>query len=347
MRKVTLSDISRRDWGKITNDGLRNRLSYNYALAIQKSVSGKRNRQHPERAFGAIFGDMWYLQPYAKLKAIAKMLPYTNVEMHSPYEFTRDDRALAKYDIEHHSDNKINNSSYYRVALRYFTKSAVAQYAASVSYARRPERYIGAAVLGYKAIRAQDKTIARNIKTAPKGMNKCVRYYDLLRDLSNEKMQEIPAYLRDGIINDYKYYALREALCDDNAWDRQATYDTFLYEELDVIFRLAHQTRWYSNKDYYRCRLYKAIDTYYKDKKLICELKKLGLEPRNYGNNLHGAMRLNTKFRAMVRTTLHTKVSDKAKRNTIMALSDTIHDNMHTNRRYGWTPSLYDTTINI
>lgn len=345
MRKVTLSDISRRDWAKITNGGTRNRLCYNYALAIQKSVSGKRNRQHPERAFGAIFGDMWYLQPYAKLKAIAKLLPYTDIEPHSPYEFTRDERTNAKCDIEHCYNNKINNSPYYRVALRYFTKSAVAQYAASISYACRPERYIGRAVLGYKAMRAQDKTIARNIKTMPKGMNKCERYYDLLQDLSDEKMQEIPAYLRENITNDYKYYALREALDGSNAWDKQASYDTFLYEELDCIFRLAHQARWYTNKDYCRCRLYKAIDTYYKDKKVICELKKLGLETRSCGNNLYGAMRLNTKFRAMVRTTLHTKVSDKAKRDTIIALSDTIRDNTHTNRRYGWTPNLYNNNI--
>ncbi len=345
MRSTTLSDISRRDWGKITSGGLRDRLSYNYALSIQRSVAGKRHRQHPERAFQAIFGEEWYLQPYKRLKTIAKMLPYASVEMHSAYTFNRDDRTNAMRDLKDSKTKDIKDTPYYRIALHYFTKSAVAQYAKEISYACRPERYIGTAVLGYKAMRKMDASIARNIKTMPKGINKCVRYYDLLRDLSDEKMQEIPAYLRNDIINDYKYYALREALDGSNAWDKQANYDTFLYEELDCIFRLAHQARWYSNKDYYRCRLYKAIDTYYKDKKVICELKKLGLKTRSCGNNLYGAMRLNAKFRAMVRTTLHTKVSDKAKRNTIIALSDTIRDNTCSNRRYGWTPNLYDTTI--
>lgn len=339
MKKVNLSNISRRDWNKISSSATVNKLRYNYALQIQKTASKGKVKRFPEGAFEAMYGSEWYLQPYKKLLGVAKMMPELDAPMHTPYEFSKTEREDAKKDIARVTARK-QESPYYKVAKRTFSKNELKRFVEKYSYANGEYvmNQVGYAVLGYRHMCKADKAMARKVKKMDKAMDKFLRYNGFIQNLNDGRLEEIPEYLREGIAKEYRYYAIFKAIEDDCAWRTPLTFDTFEFEQLSELLWQAYQTKWANDKNLHRAKMYKAIERYYKDKEVLEELRALDLETDRY--DCSSVTKLNTKFRAMVRTVVRTKVSDDAKRNTLLSLSNTLQEKYPSCRRNGWVPTL-------
>lgn len=357
MKYPTLYDISPRQFGKIECD-TRKRLTYNYALRITNSIRDGKLRRHPERAFEAIFGDEWYLQSYTTLKRIAKAMPTVRNEYdsHTPYKLDIGECGRARQRVaEPTREETYRDSSYYRMARRYFTKSALHQYANEWRYgaARDVGIVIGQAVMGYRTMRKVCKTNANIIKHDAKALAKFREYHLYVRETLGDydkrwenRLQFLPCHLREALCEDFRLYASYDVMIGHDGWGgRDETKETYLCNLLRNIFSLAGDVRHvWKNKELAKNKLYKAIERYYKEKRLFETLDKLGLETTKYGNHTRGALKLNRHFMRVVRTTNSAKISDKAKRATIIALSDSIRETETTNKKNGWTPSLMATT---
>lgn len=339
MKRVTLSDISRRDWKKITCGGTVNKLRYNYALQIQKTATKGRVREFPERAFEAIYGIEWYLQPYKKLVSVAKMMPVKNMPLHTPYEFSKMEREEVKRDIAKHAMT-IGNNPYYKAAKRVFTKKELERFVGKYSYANGAYTVtqMGYAVMGYRHMRKTDKKLARKVKEMNKAMDKFLRYNANIQNLYDGRLNEIPEYLRAKIEKDYRYYAIYEAMNDEDSWRRPMTFELFEYGQLNEMLWNAAHSKWACDKKLQLCKMCKAMERYYKDKEIIDALQELGLEPDSY--NQVSVTKLNTKFRMTVRTVMRSKVSDDAKRTTIIQLANSLREKYPPCRVNGWVPTL-------
>lgn len=339
MKRITLSDISKRDWKKIKNGAIANKLRFNYALQIQKVAAKNGAKRFPEQAFEAIYGSEWYLQPYKKLVSVAKMMPAIEVPLHSPYEFNKIEREEAKKDISQRVMT-IENSPYYKAAKRVFTKKELERFVDRYSYAsgEYAATQMGYAVMGYRHMRKTDKKLARKAKAMNKAMDKFLRYNANIQNLCDGRLNEVPEYLRAKIEKDYRYYAIYEAMNDEESWRRPMTFELFEYGQLSEMLWNAYHSRWAHDKKLQMCKMCKAIERYYKDKEILNTLQELGLEPDSY--NQVSVTKLNTKFRTMVRTVSRSKVSDDAKRTTIIQLADSLREKYPPCRVNGWTPTL-------
>lgn len=357
MKSTKLYDISPRDYGKVSAD-TRRRMSYNYALRISNSIGDGKLRRHPEKAFEAIFGGDWFMQPYATLKRVAKVMPVVKnpYESHTPYNLAmlECDQARAQVNTPTREET-YRDTAYYRIARHYFTKSALHQYASRWCYgsAKDTALVIGQAVMGYRTMRQVCKENAKKLKCDEKALDKFREYHLHVRETYadydskwDKRLQYLPCHLRDELCADLRLYASYDVLAREDGWgSKEDSFETYLCKLLQNIFRLAGDVKhtWH-NKKLAQDKLYKAIERYYKEKRMLETIKKLGLEPAQYGNRTRDALKLNRSFMRVVRTTMSAKISDDAKRATIVSLSDTIRETETTNRKNGWTPSLLATT---
>jgi len=318
-------------------------LKTNYAKRIAKNYGVDYVKL--EQLFATAYGDNWHTHSYAKLRALAKVLPKLSVNesYYKPEPISR--RATTRYRTQHIT---LDQSYAFRKAVRLLGKANVKK-----CYADNRIRSAGDladAVIGYRMLKEIDgQAIAKAMRIRIPTLANIHNVYRGYTTHYNDKLalDELPEYMRDEVKKLAKEVAVRSCMHDYTSTNWQIMAGRML----DAVTAAAAGLR-FEKASEYSCeesielrkeKLSEALSKLYAMLELDKALNTVGLEiDRNYHYyELQPSGYSNTKIEPKliraVNNVLKTSYDDGAKRTMIKEITEKLK-NDRGRKRSNWLP---------